>query len=534
MDYVTQKENQIWLKEVIGSEMMVPVFGKILDSNYDIYIQSIIVPIADIDKHMEKDTYDFGECIPGVTIFGGNEEKYLSWGNDDGLEPLVLSRNFEGLQEDYLEIVQEFILLFNLSNTDDRDIYIDLNNREERVVKIDNGTVYFNKRYLKTYLTLKEKALLIHIDSRCINLTDENIDDVDYTYRSDDNHVFYTVKAGYCNDFAGKIPYSLLFGKKIVMGCDKSKCNVWPYNQEHEYINFAIGLDEDGKAIEYSCDPAGLRNYFGANLHAPHYLCPIYFDKAVLDKYRKRSDIYFIEDGMLRCGTKWGLPIDNHHKDYLLVYLGDLGRDLPDVEEQRYWRGFNRPIEKKISRVKYERDFEAQFAEATDQPFVFINTYNKLNNRWHRQFGWSLFRELKNGDEYNFTSLHIPDGKSQSEFDILVLSLNKIICDSLNEHEISKSITSKDSIKGSISKLECWLRESGKIGFEDHITTLRNLQELRSSGTGHRKGDNYKKICKKLSIVQGKLDDAFIALLDQMTGVLNYLEKEFIVNANTP
>ena len=261
-DYVIQKENQMWLKDSLGTENMIPVFGNFLDSKYDIFIQSIILPVSDIDRYMEKDTYDFGECIPGVTIFGGNEDKYLSWGNNEGLEPLVISRKFDGLQDHYLEIVQEFVLLFNLSNTDDRHIYIDLNNRNERVVEIDNGVVSFNKIYLKTYLALKEKALLIHIDSRCINLVDENINVEDYTYRSDDNHVFYTVKAGYGNGFSGEIPYSQLFGKKIVMGCDKSKCNVWPYNQEHEYINFAIGLDEDGKAIEYSCDPNGLRNFF--------------------------------------------------------------------------------------------------------------------------------------------------------------------------------------------------------------------------------------------------------------------------------
>ena len=79
---------------------------------------------------------------------------------------------------------------------------------------------------------------------------------------------------------------------------------------------------------------------------------------------------------------------------------------------------------------------------------------------------------------------------------------------------------------------ERWLRESGKAGFEEHIKVLRNLQELRSSGTGHCKGENYKKICRKLSIEYGKFDDAFIALLDQVTGMLKYLEKEFIDNSN--
>lgn len=157
-----------------------------------------------------------------------------------------------------------------------------------------------------------------------------------------------------------------------------------------------------------------------------------------------------------------------------------------------------------------------------------MNAYNKLNTAWQKQFGWALFKELRKDDEYNFVSLHIPDGKSQSEFDSLVLSLNKIICDSLNESEISKGIISTDEIKGGITKLARWLQKCGKTGYEDHIKVLRNIQELRSSGTGHLKGDNYVKICGKLSIEHGKFDDAFIVLLDQTTDVLRYLENEFI------
>lgn len=34
----------------------------------------------------------------------------------------------------------------------------------------DNGYITIHKRYLKTYLAVKEKALIIHIDSRCVAL----------------------------------------------------------------------------------------------------------------------------------------------------------------------------------------------------------------------------------------------------------------------------------------------------------------------------------------------------------------------------
>ncbi len=34
----------------------------------------------------------------------------------------------------------------------------------------DNGYVTIHKRYLKTYLAVKEKVLMIHIDSRCVSI----------------------------------------------------------------------------------------------------------------------------------------------------------------------------------------------------------------------------------------------------------------------------------------------------------------------------------------------------------------------------
>ena len=83
-------------------------------------------------------------------------------------------------------------------------------------------------------------------------------------------------------------------------------------------------------------DPAKLSNYFGANPEAPHYLTPVFFKKEVLQRYLSHPDRYSVEDGYLRCQSLWGMAIDNHHKDYVSAYLGDLGRDLPEAE-QNHW-----------------------------------------------------------------------------------------------------------------------------------------------------------------------------------------------------
>lgn len=53
-----------------------------------------------------------------------------------------------------------------------------------------------------------------------------------------------------------------------------------------------------------------------------------------------------------------------------------------------------------------------------------------------------------------------------------------------------------EKLVGSISKLEAWISELGLQDYQPQIKFFRNLQELRSSGTGHRKGKGYEKISK--------------------------------------
>ena len=57
------------------------------------------------------------------------------------------------------------------------------------------------------------------------------------------------------------------------------------------------------------------------------------------------------------------------------------------------------------------------------------------------------------------------------------------------------------------------MKKTGCKGYEIHIRFLRDLQELRSTGTGHRKGNNYEKISTKFSIGYKGLKDVFEEIL---------------------
>lgn len=526
--YIYQVSIREWIENDWDKEIFVPVYGERKDDKWDIFFQSYLVPADRTEEQLKTDTYDaYGLLRPGVTVYGAwdsGEAAYYKWGNNTSIEPLVIKRDYNDLARDNIEIVEEFRFLFNLYYNSQSKEYVDLEN-DTSVVKIsDDNLVSIHKRYLKSYLAIKNMALIIHIDSRCTDIVEDIFPTDSFDYRNDDNTVFYTVNIGRGHNGIQEENFSILFGKKVLFGCKLKDCNIWPYNEKKQYIEFIVGVDDNGRELHYTCDPSKLSNYFGANPDAPHYLTPIFFDSAVLSKYYSNPEKYKVDDGIIRCGTLWSLYIDNQNTGYVSAYLGDLGRNLPSEQEQYYWRGFNKALDAKLSTTKFKRDFMALPASSQSQDFVFKNTYVKTNRQFAEKAGWPLFLELDEQDRYNFEGLRIPINNSIVEMDMLVLSLVKVLLDSLNEKEIVSHLTGTyEKLVGSISKLEVWFQEKQLTGYQDHIKFLRNLQELRSSGTGHRKGKSYQKISKVFDIQKENYTETFSNILESATLFLNYI-----------
>lgn len=526
--YIYQVSIREWIENDWDKGIFVPVYGGRKDDKWDIFFQSYLVPADRTEEQLKTDTYDaYGLLRPGVTVYGAwdsGEAAYYKWGNNTSIEPLVIKRDYNDLARDNIEIVEEFRFLFNLYYNSQSKEYVDLEN-DTSVVKIsDDNLVSIHKRYLKSYLAIKNMALIIHIDSRCTDIVEDIFPTDSFDYRNDDNTVFYTVNIGRGHNGIQEENFSILFGKKVLFGCKLKDCNIWPYNEKKQYIEFIVGVDDNGRELHYTCDPSKLSNYFGANPDAPHYLTPIFFDSAVLSKYYSNPEKYKVDDGIIRCGTLWSLYIDNQNTGYVSAYLGDLGRNLPSEQEQHYWRGFNKALDAKLSATKFKRDFMALPASSQSQDFVFKNTYVKTNRQFAEKAGWPLFLELDEQDRYNFEGLRIPINNSIVEMDMLVLSLVKVLLDSLNEKEIVSHLTGTyEKLVGSIAKLEVWFQEKQLTGYQDHIKFLRNLQELRSSGTGHRKGKSYQKISKVFDIQKENYTETFSNILESATLSLNYI-----------
>ncbi|MBX3331491.1 MAG: hypothetical protein KF722_13875 [Nitrospira sp.] len=294
------------------------------------------------------------------------------------------------------------------------------------------------------------------------------------------------------------------------------------------YQEFIIGTDAHGKSIKHTCNLAKLANYFEKNPDSPHYLTPVFFRPEVLSKYYAEPQKYSVEDGYLRCGGLWGLQIDNDHSDYLVVFLGDLGRDLSE-NERSYWLSFNIPPGgRQISEPNLQRSFLAEPTDPQKADLVFKHQYGRFREDFRKATGWDFFLPLHQDDEHFLTGLRLMGKDNQAEFDAQLIALTKVLVDSINEKGIARGLKTLTENEKGITKLEKFFVERGMVDFERHVKFLHVLQDLRSRSAAHRKGSNYERLVEDLQMAAEGRQRVFGALLIAATNFLFYLRSNLL------
>lgn len=526
-----QRANIDFVKNTMGRELWVQVAGHKTLNGADAGFWAYLIPVNHIDESLKDVCWDslIGTQGPGF-MESGRDISYdrLSF-TGDRYENIVNFREFYGVKPDYTEFVEEFRLLNNLYHDTKTNSFLQIQENGEciEVAKIENESSAFVKlKYLLNYAAARQMALCLCFDIRTKipgTIPDNGLAELNEEY-SDDS-ICYDLYGQ--SDSFFKTTYSRLLGKKIFRPKPVEKCGYWPYEPERTFADYIIGIDEEGEPKRCTSDPDQLSNYFGANPGAPHYLTPVFFKKEVLQKYLSHPDLYTVRDGQIDCQSLWGMPIDNNHKDCVVAYLGDLGKRLP-AAEQSHWQQYNIASSESLSTVAFKRDFCCIPSDPIVEDLKFKQNLTLFSKNWRERYGWDLFLPLSEQDEYNIRLLHTPLTESQEEFDHQVLSLVKTIIDSLNEKELVKQLPPDIDTKGGIGKFEKWLSEKLGEGFEPHIKFLRNLQELRSTGTGHRKGKGYEKIKKEFGLDQSNTKDVFNHILSQANDLLDFLTKSFL------
>ncbi|MYC76369.1 hypothetical protein F4X10_11450 [Candidatus Poribacteria bacterium] len=159
--------------------------------------------------------------------------------------------------------------------------------------------------------------------------------------------------------------------------------------------------------------------------------------------------------------------------------------------------------------------------------------YHDLQKASQIHLGWQWLLPLRGADAYHLKSLRIPDTDEQWDFDGLVLSLVKVLIDSLNEESLKKLIpyekreVLKD--KSGVALLEDVLYLNCLEGADVHIVFLRKLDSLRSSGGAQGKRQNYLKIANHFGVEDQSLQHVFVNTLNSASDVLDY----FIILVNS-
>jgi hypothetical protein len=499
---------------------------------------SAIIPAESVPKALADYQWDLtiGAGGPGIIVSGEAGQmkvEYQRCSNPIGAEPLVILRSFHSIRKEYIELSEEFRLFHNLywDQKSNRYLKFDDAGDEEVVAEVHPKKVSIRLKDLRQFLAVRNSHAALYFSVQ--RFSNVNIDEIPSGEREEEfsnefiRYSFNAVKWTHSSQFQ---TLSRLLGKALIAPLPIEQSGVWPYTSPRgTYQDFIIGTEATEELRLHTCDPDKLANNFGRNASSPSYLTPVFFKKDVLVKYFAQPAKYSVEDGYLRCAGLWGLRMDNHGDDYVVVFLGDLGADLPD-KEQLYWKAFNVAPVGHMSEVSLRRNFLGEFTDPTRPDLRFKSAYEELCRKWPDKFGWSIFLPLSPEDKHYLQTLRIPLNDDQSEFDNQILGLCKLLVDSLNESELEKrSTTASPEAKG-ITKLDAFLRSSQFPASETDIKFLRDLQDLRSQGVAHRKGKGYEKTADRLGITPENLRTSFEKLLVRADAMIEKLAVHFLTD----
>lgn len=483
-------------------------------------------------KAITRDSWDlhFDDGRPGFSqcwLKGKQVTTYHRFSSAEGVRPLVLHRSFFDAFPQYVELDEEFRLYHNLAHESDRGLLLSFNasGREIEVVQIVPKKVRARMKYLREFQAATGLYMAVYIDS--VRYSKMRLNDVPLDQHSCEevgSSIRWRRSVSKCDFIDGFETFSRLLGKKILAPPPRESAGVWPFTNDNEEpeVTFIVNVDQHGNNIESTSHSDKMGDYFGANSEAYDYLTPVFFRREVLAKYFAEPDRYRISDGLLTCLSLWSCQIDNDLDTHVVVFLGDLGRDLP-YEEKLHWRQFNVPPEGGVSRTNFRRSFLAQATSPRASDLTFRQEYSEFVADWAKAQGWSLFLPLSSRDEHILNTIRVPVTNSQAEMDEQVSYLAKLLVDSLNEKELTAKTGDLGKGTKGIGKLAGFLEATQFPQRRMVVQFLRDLQNLRSTGSAHRKGSGYDKTLIRLGIQSSRKPDAVRLLLEKATVVLRDL-----------
>lgn len=447
------------------------------------------------NKILSHGGWDFskGDGFPGF-VMTGEETKYTKGDKLPEFEPLVICQHYYGVVPDELHISEEFRLLMNLWQDPKSGDYFEIKDdgSKDPAIRFQEKRIEVRTPLLKRYMAARQLDTVLFIDTRVsVEYAGDVADFSDLKFEGRiGNELMYLSRSVGRSPLSDARVGSLVFAKRILPAPPQETCGIWPWDETDlaDYPEFIIGEDEYGKPVKYTCDPDCLANYFGKNPDAPHYLTPVFFKPEVLQKYYDDSDLYTVSDGHLSCASMWGVKIDNGNPNCVVVFLGDIGRDIP-ASHRTHWRSYNVSPTQRMSDVGVRRAFFGQFADSENPEHRFKLAYDQLQSSWEEHWGWRLHRKAEGPDASVLQRLRIPVNDTDAELRAQLINLALVLVDYLNEKELVSHLSDTKGDKG-IAKLKKFLEAQSYQHTERDIRLLQRIQRMRSRIGAHSSGSS--------------------------------------------
>ena len=438
-------------------------------------------------------------------------------------EPFIIRREFHGLHDATLDVIQNFILYHNLFFDDQRSAYLDVVEEEKVIEYISPSHVRISEKYLRDYLAAREMILVRYHDHRrytagsVLDMFGEERKEIDVT---NDNHNYHMVIGQYgMNDDA----FSMLVGKDIILPYSEPKHQDYLLlsNKPQQYEKYAYRIDDDGSPIEESCDQES-ENSTG------RFLTQIFFKKEVLNKYYNKPSYYRIEDGEIYYLDLWSISFGESDDGLIHVWLGDLGRISHN--EQIYWKAFNVVSGIDLSKSFVNRQLLGEFTDREDPCDKLLDLKISVNESFAGRFGFKVFNDLPVTHEHISDAFHTLTSDEEIAFDSQILNMAKLFVDTINKTALEKNTAWKPS-RGDENKslyfLEHFLDEMlcSRHDAKTVVSAFRMVQKLRSEAGAHLPGSKYIKTLQHFNLDNLKPQTRFTKILEEFYIKLNLLNK---------
>lgn len=467
-----------------------------------------------------------GEGIPGF-VDHGTEVSYFKSGSLPEFEPLVVLQEFFGVVPDEVNISEDFRFLMRLWRDPKSGNYYEIQESgdKELAIRISGERIEVRTPLLKRYLAARQLDAVLYIDSNVgVDYDGDPADlaDLDEEAFSVENLTCYSRNVWRDMSQSGRI-WTRFLAKRIIKAPPRERCRIWPWDKvaADEYPEFIISEDEYGEPVRWTCNPDSLRNYYGKNPDAPHYLTPVFFKPEVLSRYYD-SDDYEVRDAYLSCGQLWGVNLDNGCLDYVSVFLGDIGRDIPQSHWD-HWKAYNIAPIGRMSDAAIRRSFFNQSVESGNPEHRFKRAYRDLQEKWEEAWGWRLHRRAEELDAGVFSRLRIPVNETEAEFRAQSHNLALILVDLLNEKSLIQGMDRVSDELG-LAKLKRFLENNEYEYVDRDISLLKKVQQMRSRIAAHASGSGGRAFLDK-ELGDRSHREYFVELIEESTQMLLDLQR---------